>query len=206
MKNISNIIYPHQLRKIVLWSLLPKANLVQSTRTFSRPIQSLLSSLIRSDTNFLDHISRTKTTIRRIPSYLNHSWFLTPALCSRRAEPPQPLQQQTAAKEEAEIADGLHQPPDLRVGEEIPLPEVPQSGGQGRDSGQPRSDQRPGDHLVPEPEGEAEEGHGGAEEGRGECETSQRPQEFPGERDGPGDTEEEGYSQRGGLSEEPRGL
>lgn len=124
----------------------------------------------------------------------------------RRPEPPQPLQQPPAAQEEAKIADGLHQPPDLRAGEAFPLPEVPQPGRSRRDRLQLGPHQRPGDHVVPEPEGEAEEGHGGAEEGRGERQAAQRAQELPRERPGPGDTEEEGGGgERGGLSEEPGG-
>lgn len=89
-------------------------------------------------------------------------------MCCRWARQPHDVQQPTATKEEAQVQDGLHQPPDLRAGEEVPLPEVPFAGGPGRDRRAAGPQQRPGHHLVPEPEGQAEEGHGGAEEGRGD--------------------------------------
>lgn len=110
------------------------------------------------------------------------TWTNASSFVFRWPEPPEPLQQPAATKEEAEIADGLHQPPDLRVGEAFPVPKIPQSRGQGRDRVQFGPDQRPGHHVVPEQAGETEEGHGGAEEGRGERQDPQRSQEFLGER------------------------
>lgn len=56
--------------------------------------------------------------------------------------------------------------------------------------------------MVPEQKGEVEARHGGTEERRGKCEAADCAQEFPRERAGPGDFEEKGYCERGGLSEE----
>lgn len=50
----------------------------------------------------------------------------------------EPICQPTPTKEEEEIPDGLHQPPDLRTGEAIPLPKIPVAIGSGRDRGGPR--------------------------------------------------------------------
>lgn len=47
--------------------------------------------------------------------------------------------------------------------------------------------------MVPEQEGETQKGHGGIEEGCGKCENFDSAQEFPGERPGFGDFEEEGH-------------
>lgn len=49
--------------------------------------------------------------------------------------------------------------------------------------------------MVPEQEGEAQEGHGGAEEGRGKRETLDGAQELLGECAGLGYFEEEGNRQ-----------
>lgn len=82
---------------------------------------------------------------------------------------------------------------DLRAGEEIPVSEVLEPGGQGRDRGSAGSEQCPGDHVVSEPKSEAEEGHGGAEEGRADGESSvgrATPQDLSRERSGSRDPEE----------------
>lgn len=42
-------------------------------------------------------------------------------------------------KEKEKVPDGLHEPPDLRVGEEVPVPEVPLTGGPGPDRAAARS-------------------------------------------------------------------
>jgi hypothetical protein len=126
-----------------------------------------------------------------------------PSFSRRRPEPPQPVQLAPAAQEEAKVADGLHQPPDLRAGEEVPLPEVPQSGGPRRDRLLAGPDQRTSHHLVPEQEGQAQTRHGGAQEGRRERQAAHRAQELPRERPGLGDTQEEGHHHRRRLSEEP---
>lgn len=42
----------------------------------------------------------------------------------RWTEPPQSLQQQTAAEKEEKIANCLHEPSDIRTWKEIPLSEV----------------------------------------------------------------------------------
>lgn len=120
----------------------------------------------------------------------------------RWPEPPEPLQQPPAAEEEAEISHRLHQPPDIRAREAVPLPKVPQSSGPRRDSVESGPNERTGDNMVPKPEGEAQEGHGRTEEGRRERQAADGAQELPGERAGLGDTEEEGHSERGWLSEE----
>lgn len=39
-------------------------------------------------------------------------------------ESPESIQFEAAAEEETEIPDGVHEPPNIRVGEAIPLPEV----------------------------------------------------------------------------------
>ena len=57
------------------------------------------------------------------------------------------VRQQAAAEEEAQVADGVHQPPDLRAGEAVPLPEVPLPGRQGRDRGHTRPLKRAGQQL-----------------------------------------------------------
>ena len=59
-----------------------------------------------------------------------------------------PVRQPTAAKEEKEITDGVHQPSDLRAGEAVPVPEVPVTFGSGRDSGRPRPLQRTGKFVI----------------------------------------------------------
>lgn len=90
--------------------------------------------------------------------------------CSRwSVESPESLQLEAAAKEKAEIENSLHQPPDLRTGETVSIPEVLIAGRQGRDSQLPWAIQRTSHHMVPEQTSEAQTRHGGAEERRGKC-------------------------------------
>lgn len=117
------------------------------------------------------------------------------SFCSRWPKPPQPVQFQTAAEEETKIAHRLHQPPDFRAGETIPVPKVPQSGRQGRNCAKSGPDQCPSDHVVPEPQGQAQKGHGGAEKGRGKCENSNGSQEFFRDRSRLGCAQEKGRYQ-----------
>lgn len=44
--------------------------------------------------------------------------------CRWTSESPEPLQQPSASQEEAKVSHSVHQPPDLRAREAIPLPEV----------------------------------------------------------------------------------
>lgn len=121
--------------------------------------------------------------------------------CSRASQSPEPVQQPSAAEEEAQEQDRVHEPTDLRAGEAVPLPEVLEPGGQGRDRRSAGTEQRAGDHVVPEPKGEAQEGHGGAEEGRADGEPAPgrpAPQNLPGERTGPGYPEEKTSAQLDG--------
>ena len=99
------------------------------------------------------------------------------SICSRRPRESYVLQQPTAAKEKAQVQDRFHEPPDLRAGEEVPLPEIPVSSRPGRDSQPAGTQQRPSHHLVPEQESEAQERHGGAEEGCGDGESVRHPTE-----------------------------
>lgn len=122
----------------------------------------------------------------------------------RSSESPAPIQQPSATKEEEEIANCLHEPPNLRAGEEVPLPEVPLPGGPGRNRRSPRTLERAGDHLVPEQAGETEAGHGRAEEGRGIGQDPDRSQILPGERPGPGHSQEEERAEPLGRGEELR--
>lgn len=78
-------------------------------------------------------------------------------MCYRRtSEPPEPLQQPSASQEEEEIADRFHQPPDIRAGEAVSVPEIPVARRPGRDRGSAGSQQRAGHHVVPEQARQAE--------------------------------------------------
>lgn len=99
-------------------------------------------------------------------------WYLkiiqfSSSCCRWPAQPPEPVQQPATAEEEAQISNGVHKSPDLRAGEEVPVPEVPLASGSGRDRRSVRPHQRPGHHVVPEQTGQAQTGHGGAQERRG---------------------------------------
>lgn len=114
-------------------------------------------------------------------------------MCCRASQSLEPVQQPPATEEEAQESDCVHESADLRAGETISLSEVLESGRQRRNRRSTRPEQCPSDHVVPEQEGEAQEGHGGAQEGCAVCEpTPGRPasQDLPGERAGPGDPEE----------------
>jgi len=115
-----------------------------------------------------------------------------------RLQPPEPVQLARAAEEEAQVAHRVHQPPDLRAGETLPVPEVPVAGGPGRDRVQPGSDQRAGDHVVPEQAGQDEAGLRGTEEGPGDAGRAQRAQDIPGDRPEHGHTQEEAAAAGGG--------
>ncbi len=58
------------------------------------------------------------------------------------------LHEQAAPEEEAQVAHGVHQPPDLRAGEEVPLPKVSVAGGQGRNRGSAWAFKRSGKKLI----------------------------------------------------------
>lgn len=95
----------------------------------------------------------------------------------------EPVQLAGAAQEETQVPHRVHQPPDIRAGETVPIPEIPVAGRPGRDRVQPWPDQRAGDHVVPEQAGQDEAGLRGAEEGPGDVGRAQRAQNIPG--DGP---------------------
>lgn len=94
------------------------------------------------------------------------------------SRPPEHVQQPPATKEEAKIPHSIHQPPDLRVRKEVPLPEVPIPSRSGRNRAITGVDQCPGHHVVPEQKGEAEEGHGGTQERRRARESGQPTKTF----------------------------
>lgn len=74
---------------------------------------------------------------------------------------------ETDVEKEEKVADSLHEPPDLRAGEEVSVPEVPLPGRPRPDRAAAGALQRAGHHLVPEPQGQAQAGPGGDESGRG---------------------------------------
>jgi len=103
----------------------------------------------------------------------------------------EPVQFAVAAQKEAQVAHRVHQPPDIRAGETIPVPEVPIAGRQGRDRVQPGPDKRAGHHVVPEPPGQDEAGLRGTEEGPGDAGRAQRAQDILGDGPEHGNTQEE---------------
>lgn len=70
-------------------------------------------------------------------------------------------------EEAQEVSDGVHQPPDLRAGEALPVPEVPVPSRPGPDRTAAGPDKRAGHHVVPEPQSQAKTGPGGDEGRRG---------------------------------------
>lgn len=59
----------------------------------------------------------------------NHDLFFSLSLCLiDRSRAPERVRSAAGVKKAAEVAHGLHQPPDLRVREALPVPEVPLSG------------------------------------------------------------------------------
>ena len=72
-------------------------------------------------------------------------------MCYRWTDkPPEPLQQPPASQEEKEVADRIYQPPDLRTGEALPIPEVPVTRRPRRNRGSAGPQQRTGHHVVSE--------------------------------------------------------
>lgn len=92
--------------------------------------------------------------------------FLTPGRSWARKR----FRAETDVKEEEKVADGLHQPPDLRAGEEVLVPEVSVSGRSRPDRAAAGPVERAGHHLVPEPPGQAQARPGGDEGWRGVAE------------------------------------
>lgn len=113
--------------------------------------------------------------------------------CYRERKRRSHVQFEAAAQKEAQVSNGLHQPPNIRIRETVPVPEVPVSGGPGRNSRPTRPDQRPSHHLVPEQAGQTQEGHGRAEEGRRNGQSLHAAQDFLGERSEFQHTEEETF-------------
>lgn len=106
--------------------------------------------------------------------------------CYRWAsESPEPLQQPPASQEEAEVAHSVYQPPDLRAGEAIPVPEVSVACRPGRDRGSTGPQQRAGHHVVPKQTRKAQARHGGAQEGRRVNQDTHSSQVLPRKRTGP---------------------
>jgi len=110
----------------------------------------------------------------------------------------EPVQLAVAAQEEAQVAHRVHQPPDIRAGETVPVPEVPFAGRQGRDRVQPGPDERAGHHVVPEPPGQDEARLRGTEEGPGDVGRAQRAQDILGDGPEHGNTQEETATGGGG--------
>ena len=106
------------------------------------------------------------------------------------SQPPKPLQQPTTGEEEAQIEDRVHQSPNLRTGETLPVPEVLEPRGPRRDRGPVGPKQRPGHHVVPKQKSETQKGHGGTEEGRRIHQNPHSSQILFGKRTRPGHSEE----------------
>lgn len=71
------------------------------------------------------------------PFYLNNVYF---SVHRYQFQSSKSVQLTVTAQEEAQIAHRVHQPPDIRAGEAIPVPKVPVAGRQGRDCVQPGPD------------------------------------------------------------------
>lgn len=70
-------------------------------------------------------------------------------------------------EEASEVSDGVHQSPNLRAGEALPVPEVPVPSRPGPDRAAAGPDKRAGHHVVSEPASQAKTGPGGNEGRRG---------------------------------------
>lgn len=81
-------------------------------------------------------------------------------LTSERSRTCERFRAETDVQEEEKVADGLHQPPDLRAGEEVFVPEISLPGRSRPDRAAAGPVERAGHHLVSEPPGQAQTGPG----------------------------------------------
>lgn len=122
-------------------------------------------------------------------SKINRGRFFRVYRC--RCQSSESVQFSDATKEEAQVAHRVHQPPDIRAGEAVPVPEVSVAGRPRRDRVQPGPDQRTGHHMVPKPAGQDEARLRGTKEGPGDVGRAQRAQDFLGDGPEHGHTQEE---------------